>query len=148
MSGTTAGASGTTVGRSGTAAWPSGTRGGGRTGTTGQWYNRSKKRYNRQEQDCTEQRMGNLSLLERRVYGGCKECVREVIHPIPFDDDSLLIVWISYDQRNKNVGNSVFDLFRIEGKPNRLAPHNVYLRKLWCTIRPHVCCHRHQNPKA
>ena len=85
---------------------------------------------------------------KRRVYGGCKECVREVIHPIPSDVDSLLIVRISYDQRNKNVGNSVFDLFRVEGRPNRLAPHNVYLRKLGRTISPHVCCHHHQNPKA
>ena len=62
--------------------------------------------------------------------------------------DSLLIVRISYDQRNKNVGNSVFDLFRIEGKPNSLAPHNVYLRKLWSTISPRECCHHHQNSKA
>ena len=56
---------------------PSDTTGGGKTGTTGQWYNRSQNRYNRQEQDCTEQRMGNLSLLEWRVYGWCRECVRE-----------------------------------------------------------------------
>ena len=76
------------------------------------------------------------------------ECVRALIHPIPSDVDSLLIVQISYDQRNKNVGNSVFDLFRIEGNPNRLAPHNVYLRKLWRTISPRVCCYHHQNPKA
>ena len=126
----------------------SGTWSGGKTGTTGQRYNRSMERYYRHGQNCTGQRMGNLSLLERRVYGGCKECVREVIHPIPSDVDSLLIVRISYDQRNKNVGNSVFDLFRIEGRPNRLAPHNVYLRKLWRTISPHVCCHHHQNSKA
>ena len=85
---------------------------------------------------------------KRKVYAGCKECVREVIHPIPSDEDSLLIVRISYNQRNKNVRNSVFDLFRIEGRPNRLAPHNVYLRKLWRTISPHVCCHHHQKSKA
>ena len=55
----------------------SGTWGGGKTGTTGQRYNRSMERYYRHGQNCTEQRMGNLSLLERRVYGGCRECVRE-----------------------------------------------------------------------
>ena len=96
----------------------------------------------------SQRTFGNLSLLEQRVYGGCKECVRVVIHPIPSDVDSLLIVRISYDQRNKNVGNSVFDLFRIEGRPNRLAPHNVYLRELERTVSPHLCCHHHQNSKA
>ena len=71
-----------------------------------------------------------------------------MIHPIPSDVDSLLIVRISYDQRNKNVRNSVFDLFRIDGRHDCLAPHNVYLRKLGRTISPPVYCHHHQNPKA
>jgi len=79
---------------------------------------------------------------------GAKECVRALIHPVPSDVDSLLIVRISYDQRNKSVGNSVFDLFRPEGMPNRLAPIKVYLNKLWRTIRPQVRCHHHQNPKV
>ena len=91
---------------------------------------------------------GTSLSLKWKVYGGCKECVREVIHPIPSDVDSLLIVQISYNQRNKNIGNSVFDLFRIEGNPKCLAPPNVYLRELWRTISPHVCCHHHQNLKA
>jgi hypothetical protein len=79
---------------------------------------------------------------------GAKNCVRVLIHPIPSDVGSLLIEWISYDQRTKRVGNSVFDLFRREGRPNHLAPHNVYLSKLGRTVSPHVYCHHHQNPKA
>jgi hypothetical protein len=76
------------------------------------------------------------------------ECVRALIHPIPSDADSLLIVRISYDQRNKRVGNTVFDLFRPKGMPNRLAPNTVYLSKLGRTISPKVHCHHHQNHKA
>ena len=79
---------------------------------------------------------------------GVKECVRALIHPVPSDVGSLLIVRISYDQRNKSVGNTVFDLFRPEKMPNRLVPIRVYLNKLWRTIRPQVHCHHHQNPKA
>jgi hypothetical protein len=79
---------------------------------------------------------------------GAIECVRALIHPVPPDANSLLIVRISYDQRNKRVGNSVFDLFRPEGMPNRLVPNKVYLNKLGCTISPKVHCHHHQNPKA
>ena len=48
----------------------------------------------------------------------------------------------------KSVGNSVYDLFRPEGMPDRLAPSEVYLSKLGRTIRPRVHCHHHQNPKA
>jgi hypothetical protein len=73
---------------------------------------------------------GDLSLHERRLWWVQSNCVRVLIHPIPSDVGSLLIVRISYDQRNKRVGNTVFDLFRLEGRPNRLAPHNVYLSKL------------------
>ena len=79
---------------------------------------------------------------------GAKECVRALIHPVPSDVGSLLIVRISYDQRNKRVGNSVFDLFRPEGMPNRVAPNKVYLSKLGRMISPKVHCHHHQNPKA
>ena len=79
---------------------------------------------------------------------GAKECVRALIHPVPSDVGSLLIVRISYDQRNKNVGESVFDLFRPERMTNRLAPIKMYLNKLRRTIRPQVNCHHHQNPKA
>ena len=39
-------------------------------------------------------------------------------------------------------------IFSVEGKPNRLAPHNVYLSKLGRTVSPHVYCHHHQNPRA
>jgi hypothetical protein len=79
---------------------------------------------------------------------GATGCVRALIHPVHSDVDSLLIVQISYDQRNKRVKNSVFDLFCPEGMSNRLAPNKVYLSKLGRTISPRVHCHHHQNPKA
>ena len=35
--------------------------------------------------------------------GGSKKCVREMIHQMPSDVDSLLIVRVSYDQQDKHV---------------------------------------------
>lgn len=112
-------------------------------------YNRFYKRYNRQAQ-ITLPQIGfeDLSPRTEECIVGAIECVRALLHPVPSEADSLLIVRISYDQRNKRVGNSIFDLFRPEGMPNRLAPIKVYLNKLGRTISPQVYCHHHQNPKA
>ena len=48
---------------------------------------------------------------ERKVMVGDEKSVRAMILPTPSDVDSLLIVWVSYDQGNKHAENSVFDLF-------------------------------------
>jgi hypothetical protein len=42
---------------------------------------------------------GDLSLLERRLWWVHSNCVRVLIHPLPSNVGSLLIVRISYDQR-------------------------------------------------
>ena len=72
-----------------------------------------------------------ISLYERKDMRWVeKECVHASIHPIHSDVDSLLIVRVSYIQRNKHVENTVFVLFRLVGMPNRLVPNKVYLRNL------------------
>ena len=47
-----------------------------------------------------------------------------MIHPMPSDVDSLLIVRVSYDQRNKHAENSIFDLFLPERMSNRCEPEH------------------------
>ena len=57
-------------------------------------------------------------------------CVRDLVPLIPSNADPLLVVWIFYNQRNKHVENTVFNLFRLEGMPNRLVPNIEYLKNL------------------
>ena len=91
----------------------------------------------------------DLSLyLEWKGMVGEEKCVRALIHPVPSDADFLLIVRISYNQRNKRIGNTVFDLFRPGECPNRLVPKLRVPEGLGTLLDHEVSFHHHQNTKA
>ena len=75
--------------------------------------------------------MGPLSPRTEAIWWVQRICVRDLIHQLPSDVGSLLIVRISYDQKKqKGIGNSVFDLFLKERKSNRLVPHVINLSNI------------------
>ena len=67
---------------------------------------------------------GTSLYMERKVMVGDEKSVHARIHPTPSDVDSLLIVRVSYDQGNKHIENSIFDLFLPERMSNRCKPEH------------------------
>ena len=90
---------------------------------------------------------GTSLYMERKVMVGDEKSVRAMIHPMPSDLDSRLIVRVSYDQGNKHAENSVFDLFLPERMSNRCIPEHREPEELNTRLDHKESCHHHPKHK-